>query len=73
MKSHVILMITVLFLGCTTGFANIQAVFSGKFSGGNTFTAQAYRETFAMAVPLLQAANVECGSFVPIVRVVAVN
>lgn len=53
--------------------ATTQAVFNGNFSGGNTFTAQAYRETFAMAVPLLQAANAECYSFIPAVRVVAVN
>ncbi len=52
---------------------NLQAIFSGNFSGGNSFTAQAYNETFAMALPLLQAANAECRSFVNLIRFVAAN
>ena len=51
----------------------LQAVFSGNFQGGNTFAAQAYNETFAFAVPLLQAANTQCRSSVSTVRVLAVN
>ncbi len=51
-----------------------QATFSGSFSGGNSFTALAYNETFSLAVPLLQAADAECKSFgFDFIRVGATN
>ncbi len=51
--------------------AQLQAVFNGNFSGGNALTAQVFHETFALAVPLLQAGDAECRSSVNHIRVVA--
>ncbi len=51
-----------------------QVVFNGNFSGGNTYTAQGYAESYCLAVPFLDAGWADTGcKFFDFIKVRAAN